>query len=60
MTCIKCKRPFVDMDMVMGTIISVYHELNKPGMDDFKFAVERPHAVRGLRHLCCPEFEADE
>lgn len=55
MTCVKCKRNFADGDLIQATVMSVYHVLEKPGMDEFKYAIDRPHAATNIKHLCCED-----
>lgn len=53
MTCADCKHTFKEGDHIQFTGLSVFHEIAKPEMDEFQYAIERPSAVLSIKHLVC-------
>jgi hypothetical protein len=53
MTCSRCSKGFLEGDLIQATVLSVYHVIEKPNMDQFRFAIERPHAATNIQHLVC-------
>lgn len=53
LTCSKCKHGFKEGDHIQATVLSVYHEIEKPEMDQFRYAIERPRAATNIQHLYC-------
>lgn len=60
MMCTKCKRPLIDGDMIQCTVLSIYHSISGPGMDAFKYAIEKPHSAIGIKHVVCEYSEGPE
>ena len=55
MICTECRRQFHEGDRVTYVGLSIYHEFAIPGMDNVQHAVEKPHAVMSIKHLCCED-----
>lgn len=53
MQCNTCKRQFRNGEHVTATVLSVYHNLEKPAADQFKYAIEKPYACLNICHLSC-------
>lgn len=55
LTCTRCKQQFREGQTITARILSVYHELTGVDMDQFQYAVERPHMCMDIQHLVCHE-----
>lgn len=57
LTCSMCKKGFQNGDRIQATVISIYREIEKPGMNEFQYAIARPSAATNIQHLVCGDTE---